>query len=436
MTGTDWADAIVAGESPLEHADKAWREPGPPVERDWLWFKTPPKAPPNGSAQPIIEATPFQWIEPRRIPPRRFIYGHHYVRQFLSTTVAPGGIGKTSLGIVEGLAMTSGKPLLGLRPKGRLRVWYWNGEDPHEELERRFMATAMHYGLTREHLAGYLFVNSGRWMPIVIAQQTRDGATIAVPVVEAVTRTILENGIDTVIIDPFVASHRVTENDNNAIELVAKAWAGIADETNSAIDLVHHIRKIGGGAEATVEDGRGASALLAAARSARVLNVMKSEEAERAGVERPRSYFRVENGKANLAAPIEKADWFKFVSVKLENARPDGEPDQKEDDDVGVVTAWAFPDAFDGVAVADLRAAQQAVSEGGPWRENNQANDWVGRPIARVLKLDPDNKQAKRKITAMLKVWIDNGMFVRVERKDPKKREMKTFVEVGQRANN
>src|SRR5436305_880618 len=58
-----------------------------------------------------IAATPFSWLDPADIPPRQFLYGGHLIRQFVSTTVAPGGIGKSSLGILEALAMASGKPL-------------------------------------------------------------------------------------------------------------------------------------------------------------------------------------------------------------------------------------------------------------------------------------------------------------------------------------
>ena len=64
---------------------------------------------------------------------------------------------------------------------------------------------------------------------------------------------------------------------------MAKTWTGIADVTNTAIDLAHHTRKTGG-AEVTVEDGRGAVALLNAVRSARVLNMMTEDEAAKAGV--------------------------------------------------------------------------------------------------------------------------------------------------------
>ena len=59
--------------------------------------------------------------------------------------------------------------------------------------------------------------------------------------------TIHAKQIDVVMIDPFISSHQVPENDNNAIDAVAKTWTMIADITNTAIDLAHHTRKTGGG---------------------------------------------------------------------------------------------------------------------------------------------------------------------------------------------
>ena len=128
--------------------------------------------------------------------------------------------------------------------------------------------------------------------------------------------TIRHNKIDVLIIDPFVKSHRVSENDNIAIDVVATQWAEIADMTDCAIELLHHPRKTGG-AEITVEDGRGASALISASRSARVLNRMKKEDADEAGVEAAQAwrYFRVDNGKASMAPHPERADWYRLVST-------------------------------------------------------------------------------------------------------------------------
>lgn len=351
---------------------------------------------------PTIAATPFEWTEASAIPPREFIYGEHLVRQFMSTTVAPGGVGKSSLTIVEALAIATGRALLGIEPAERCRVWLWNGEDPLEELQRRITAACLYFGITRAELEGWLFVDSGRQTELVIAAQTRDGTRIAEPVVQAIVGTVEDNEIGVLIVDPFVASHRVTENDNNAIERVAKTWARIADVTGCAVELVHHSRKTGG-AEVTVEDGRGASALLAAARSGRVLNTMSPDEAAKAGVENRRLYFRVENGKANLAPPPDAATWYRLQSVALGNGSGD-----RPGDRVGVVTPWAWPDPMAEATPEALAKVQAALSEG-EHAENVQANTWAGHAVAEALGLDCDDRQDRARIRGMLKGWIEAG---------------------------
>lgn len=402
--------------APLSDDEEADRFPPPEDDTD-----------PAQTAAAQIKATPFEWCEPSKIAPREWVYGRHLIRRYVSTTVAPGGLGKSSLALVEAVAMVSGKDLLGERPTEPLRVWYWNGEDPADELQRRVMAVALKYDLERQDIGGRLFINSGRDTEIVLAQQSRDGVTVAAPVVEAIKATIRENRIDVLVIDPFVSSHRVSENDNGAIDRVAKTWARIAEETNCAVELIHHARKTNGN-EVTIEDSRGAVALLSAARSARTLNGMTKEEAERAGVENRRAHFRVDNGKANLAPPPEGSTWFKMESVALGNGPLDSDGDY-----IGVVTNWTWPDPLDGISTSSLRAAQAAVQAGGPWRENATAKDWVGIPIAEALKLDPSNKVHREKVRRLLKIWIDNRMFVVVVGEDAY-RKPKSFVEVGEPA--
>jgi hypothetical protein len=187
------------------------------------------------------------------------------------------------------------------RPNGRATT-------AQEELQRRIVAAALFHEIDRKEIDGRLFVDTGRETKIIIAEQTKTGARVARPIVEAVIATIKANEIGLMIVDPFVASHRVTENDNPAIELVASTWAEIANVTGCAVELVHHARKTLGGAEITVDDGRGGSALLAKVRSARTINGMSEAEAARAGVENRRAYFRVQNGKANLSPPADASE--------------------------------------------------------------------------------------------------------------------------------
>ena len=372
----------------------------------------------------IIKATPFVWVDPAAIPRRKWLYGRHYIRNFVSQTVAPGAFGKSSLVIVETMAIASGLPLLGVTPHESVPAWYWNGEDPEDELQRRIIAAALRHGVDRSKLENRLFVDTGRKTKIIVAEQTRFGAKIARPVVDAVIATIKANALGLMTVDPFVDCHSVSENDNPAIELVAGAWAEIADVTGCAIELVHHPRKTGG-AEVTVEDGRGGSALLAKTRSARVLNRMTEDEAASAGVEAHRTYFRVTNDKENMSPPVETREWYRLESVDLGNGEPG--------DSVGVVTRWTWPNACDGVTVSDLRAVQASIAAG-RWRESSQAKDWAGHAVAEVLDLDANNKTHRAKIASLLKTWIKNGMFVVVEGFD-EKRERRAYIEVGERAN-
>jgi hypothetical protein len=355
--------------------------------------------------------------------------------------IAPGGLGKSTLVITEALAMASGKPLLGIQPPGRYRVWLYNGEDPLEELQRRVQATAKYYGLTREDLDGHLFLTNGRDTLITIAEQTREGTVVHVPVVEACVETILENGIDCWIVDPFVSSHRVTENDNNAIDRVAKMFVRIADETDCAIVLVHHARKTSE-TEITVEDGRGAIALRDAVRTAFVLNRMTEAEAEKAGVETKFRYFRVNDGKSNLALPSDKADWYKMESVDLGNGR-----DGYYGDSVGVVTKWEWPDAMDGVLGEHVSLVLRHISsqprnpDGSPCvsnlRMDRRAKNWLGYYVAHVIGVDMKNGQDKAaiaKVDQVIKTWIENGAIVAEDGLDERRHKVayaKAGKEVG-----
>jgi hypothetical protein len=381
-------------------------------------------------AKPVtIAATPYVWKPASAIPRREWLYGTHLIRKFASATIAPGGVGKSSVILTDAIAMATGRDLIGIKPSQRCRVWCWNGEDPTDEMDRRIAAICMQYEIKQEELEGWLFTDSGRDQEIIIASQTRDGAMIAQPVAAALIETIRANAIDVLSIDPFISSHRVTENDNNAIDLVAKEWARIADITNCAIDLSHHTRKTNG-AEATVEDGRGAGALIAAVRSARVLNVMSKQEAEKAGIVGHRSYFKMENGKANLAPPPDGADWFQIKSVLLGNGEindPFG-----SGDNVGVVTKWKWPDALEGVTGTDFEKAATAIRSG-QWRENIQAKDWVGHAVGRALDLDVMEKAPKAKVNGIVKAWLRAGTLKAVDGLDDK-REKRKFVEVSEDA--
>jgi AAA domain len=374
--------------------------------------------------------SPFKWRDPSTLPRRGFVYGKHYIRQFLGVTAAQTKVGKSSLILVEAVAMASGRNLLGVEPSRPMRVWYWNGEDPQDELDRRVAAICLHYNIDPSIVERNLFLDSGRDTEIIVATQTREGTVIATPVEAALTAALIEGQFDVFILDPAVSVHHVSENDNMAIDGVAKTFGRIAGKANVAIEAVHHTRKLGGVA-ATMEDARGASAWTAAARDVRVLNRMTTDEGKNAGIEtgRERLYFRADSD-GNLS-PAAATSWFHLASVGLGNHSG---PSANDQDTVGVVTTWQWPDAFEGVTVNDLRKAQAAIRDGGPWRENSQAKNWAGNAIAKAMGLDPTDKADRAKVAGLLKTWTAKGMFIIVEGQDEKRRP-RSFIEVGEPAN-
>jgi hypothetical protein len=371
---------------------------------------------------PAIHATPYTWKDPATIARREWLYGYLLIRKFVSGTVSPGGVGKSSLIAAEALAMVSGRDLLDTQPKEKLRVWLWNLEDPQEETVRKVQAAALHYDLSPEDIGDRLYVDSGRDQPLVIATASRTGTLIARPVSEALVAEITARKIDVLIIDPFVSCHEVAENDNQAMDMIVKEWGKIADRGNCAVHLVHHTPKMAG-IEVTAESARGGKAFGDACRVVRAINRMTKEEGEKVGVENHRLYFRTLNDKANLQPPADNADWFKLRSVDLGNGYLGGPGDS-----VGVVTTWELPDPLAGITGADFDRVA-AVIKGGNWRENVQASAWVGKAVAEALGLDASNRADRSKITAMLNVWRSAGSLVVVERQD-EKREMRKYVEV------
>ena len=389
----------------------------------------PPDDETNETAKKTIRivATPFQWKDPSQIPKREWLYGRHLIRKFGAGLIASGGTGKSSLLLVEALAMVTGRRLLGIKPVKPLRVWYWGGEDPQEETERRVAAICKHFHVTAEQIGGRLFLDSGRDCKIIIATQGRDGVKVAQPVVDQVKQAIIDNSIDVVMIDPFVSCHRVSENDNNSIEAVAKTWTEIADETNCAVELAHHIRKTGG-TEATAEDSRGAGALVNALRALRVLNPMSEAEHNKSGVENRRRYFKLSDGKMNLAPPAEKAEWRHLVSVDLGNGDPKNPAAMG--DAVAVVTNWDWPEgSLIGLTQAHLDAIRKKIM-GGTWRAHPQANDWAGKAIALCLGMSLAKRDHRASIEMYFNEFIELGWLREVSRRDEARRETKTFIEI------
>lgn len=377
-----------------------------------------------------IRATPLTEDDLDGIPLRDFIWGQHLVRKFVSVTVSPGGVGKTSLLLCEAMSMASGIDFLQVPVKKPLRVWVFNAEDPRDELLRRVKAARDFYDLYASDYAGRIFLDSGRDQDLIIAHEDRKtGLMINVPIVDAVVSQIIKNRIDVVIVDPFVSTHQVNENDNGAIDAVAKTWAKIADYTNCAIDIVHHLKKVSD-RDATVEDARGAVSLIGAARSVRVLNRMNEEQAKEAGIseEDRMGYFSITNGKNNLAPTSSKMTWRRLVGQGIGNGY--GDDGLEEQDFAPVVVPFNFPSFLDraehmtGDMLDRLKSAFKGT--GLPETSPKKGEDSVFNAVEFVLGLTA-NEDVSR-VRATIARLVKSGVMVpKVEADGIEGRNVKLF---------
>jgi hypothetical protein len=342
---------------------------------------------------------------------------------------APGRLKSTNslteiIGMAAGRDLMSGEPL----PSGPLRASYLNGEETQDELDRRVAAICQCFAVRTEDCGGRLWVCSTREKPIRLAVRGALGdAVVQSDAVKGLWEWCDRNCIDVLAIDPLISFHAVREGDNGDMDLVVKEdFGSIAGKTRS-IDLVHHPRKLAPGeSSSTVDDARGASAILGAVRVARTFNFMTTAEAAQLGIhdDDRRLHVRIDNGKSN-PGPIGKAHWIKIETEILPNG-----------DEVACSTLWKPKNPFDGVTANDLKVVQRLV-QGGAYRTDSQSPDWLGWWMAENLPHlniktrysdKPRNKAEVARLNNILKTWTKNGALSVEERVDNKRRQRKFFV--------
>ena len=365
---------------------------------------------------------PFELGEPALVKPREWIYRPVYIRKYVTLTAARGGTGKSSLVMTEAIAMATGRSLLGIKPSAALRIGYFNGEDPKGELDLRFHGICLHYGISADDLEGNLFYDNGRDMPIKLAT----GNGISKPDVNEVLYAIRHNKLDHMTIDPFVSSHSVNENSTELIESVAKQWGHIADEANCSIGLVHHVRKSTTGKVAAIEDSRGASSLIDAARVRRIVNTMTVEQARAAGIspERRGYYISSDLSRSNLGPPDGSLTYYELLSVDLNNGL-----DGNQADEIGVPMPFDYKTATDIKFDDDDRERMLAViRKRTDWRKSDKAADWIGNAMAAAVGLRLD-AFARKRIASLIIELLEDGTLQTYTGQDDK-RMKRTFIRI------
>jgi RecA-family ATPase len=331
----------------------------------------------------ILDLRPFLATDLDHIPPRPWLLGTTALRGAVTALSAPGGTSKSTLELERCIAIATGIPITGERVYERTRTWYLSAEDPREEVNRRIKAICLQFNIAPSLLEGWLFVHDLSDGPIKVA--VRAETRIVHPDTAKLASTIEHYGIGYIAIDPLVSFHELNENDNVEMATVIRSISGVAQQTSCAFKVIAHARK--GHLAGDADTMRGASAIRDGCRIVETLTTMTEEEAKKLNVEEieRRWLVRLDDAKANFAAPTEQVTWFRRESVDLDNGTATRPPDK-----VGVLRP------FDMTGITQERQQQARA-------EQEKANDAVAEMIAgTITETEMTLKEAADSLAAAL----------------------------------
>jgi hypothetical protein len=384
---------------------------------------------PTGEDPSIVEVHDASDIDVTKIPPRAFLVGVTFARKFISGLIAEGAAGKTAIRYAQLLAaVTRRNDLTGEHVHVRCRVLIVCLEDHLDEVRRRIGAAMLRHRVTPDDVKGWLFYCTPKGLKLL--QVDPRGIRTIGGLHSELRKIIPELKIDIVAIDPFVKSHGVEENDNNAIDQVCIMLADIADEFDCAVDIVSHARK-GQATPGDPDRERGASSKRDAGRLMRTVTGMTAPEAELYGVaavDRP-ALVRVDDAKVNITPHSSEAMWFKLVGVPLGNQTelyPNG-------DNVQTVERWSPPDVFAKLSTAVINRILDQIEagpyEGGRYSPAPNAKERGAWIVLQEFCPDLVERQAKD----IIKTWLKTGVLVKRDHHDQKTRRNQPSLFVGKR---
>jgi hypothetical protein len=322
-------------------------------------------------------------------PHRQWLIKGLALRRQLSVLVAPPGAGKSTLGIALAVAGATGRDdITGFHIAETVKCWVWNNEDDEDELDRRLIAVMTRWNVGPADLRHRFGLNSGSDNLLIVARAGKDGKVVRLPDIDAITGIVRAEGIGLLIVDPFIETHEVDENDNAQIKTVAAMWREVARRENCAVILVHHTSKPPSASPDSYAgsqySARGASSLTGVARIVVTLFAMSEKDAEKFGVspEERRLWVRMDDAKANLSLISGEPRWFRRVTVIIANGEAVGvlEPGDPKGDSA------AGEDRSADIEAALFEAIQTAWDAGAPLSEQPRAKDrYAPGIVARAL---------------------------------------------------
>jgi hypothetical protein len=270
------------------------------------------------------------------LSPRPHVLRGVLVRGEVTALLAPGGAGKSLLGLVMAVHLALGEDFLGhANCVGKARSIIYNAEDSIGEMSMRLHAICTVMKVPFDEVRPYIMLISGKRDRDSKESGTRLRFVSGGPqparndeAVQAFIALASDPTLAMVSFDPLNKLHTGNGNDNVHMTFVMDVLEYIAEETDTAVLLAHHTSK---GSAAFKRSGnadisQGASAVKDSARTVMTLGPPEDEDASRYAL-RPNeraALLRLDGAKANRGVLSPEPIWLRKVGVKLWNGEDVG----------------------------------------------------------------------------------------------------------------
>lgn len=357
-------------------------------------------------------------VLPTAIPARPWLLDRVLMRGAVTTILAAGSAGKSSLGLNLASHISQGLDFAGLKTHDACKVIVYNSEDDVMEQSRRLIANCMAHNFSYDLVKKQLMILSADEIDLSIVAKEYNKCIRNHIIVDQLTCLLSQNDIGLLVVDPLVDIHGCDENDNGQMNYVMRTLRYIAKAANVAVLVMHHTSKSASRNEDRVGNadiGRGAAAIINSSRVAFTLCNASDKDAEEYGMQdaERRTWARFDDAKMNLTLADDNAIWFKRSGVKIPSGDVVGvlKHDQLSKDRQHIRTRIAniIIDTMlgGGMASMTLPQAVAVVKEGEPLWANHKDGD-IKRRLEGLfstavdirghniqIKRDPSNKSDK-----------------------------------------
>lgn len=358
---------------------KGWINPGRGVTAD-VTPSEPKIDPETGEVlEPtdLLEPCTFDGLIP---PPRPWAWGTMLMYMAVTGIAAPPGVGKTTFSFQVAIAFAMN---LQLGPWGPVaggggKAWLYNGEEPNDELTRRYLAACAEMGMQPHDVAQRVAYNSGLNRRLTLVNiDPATGEAARSPDVDKIKAKIVAGGFKLFLIDPLIEFHDAKE-DTQGLHAIGAVLREIAHDCNCAVLFFHHTPKAANSdtAAGDMNAMRGGGPIIGVARFVLTMFSMTVKDAEELQIpakDRVR-YVRVDDAKANMALMSAEPQWWKKLGVCIENA-----DDVRPADNIGVLRYAPLSTADGPLGIEDTMKRA---------REQEAMLDRIAEEMARVCRLN------------------------------------------------